>query len=60
MPDFDPADYFDDSLLDLLDPFAQFALVAADEACRDAGLELTDDESDRAGVAPSAAPWAAP
>ena len=51
VPVFDPAQYFEGSLLDLLDPFAQFALVAADEACRHAGLELTEVESDRAGVA---------
>ncbi|HEX3646444.1 MAG TPA: beta-ketoacyl-ACP synthase II [Vicinamibacterales bacterium] len=51
VPEFDPAAYFDDSLLALLDPFTQYALVAADEACRDAGLELSEDERDRAGVA---------
>jgi nodulation protein E len=51
VPVFDPSRYFEESLLDLLDPFAQFALIAADEACRHAGLELTDAESDRAGVA---------
>ena len=28
-----------------------FALVAAGEACRDADLQLTDEERDRAGVA---------
>ena len=51
VPEFNPAAYFDDSLLALLDPFAQYALVAADEACRDAGLELSEDDRDRAGVA---------
>ena len=51
IPVFDPSPYFGESLLALLDPFAQLALVAADEACRHAGLELTEAESDRAGVA---------
>ena len=51
VPLFDPAQHFDERLLPLLDPFAQYALVAADEACRAAGLELTEAESDRAGVA---------
>ena len=51
IPVFDPAAYFDEGVLALLDPFAQYALVAADEACRSAGLQLTEDECDRAGVA---------
>ena len=51
IPVFDPSPYFEESLLALLDPFAQLALVAADEACRHAGLELTEADSDRAGVA---------
>jgi nodulation protein E len=51
VPVFDPSQYFEENILALLDPFAQFALVAADEACRSAGLELTEAESDRAGVA---------
>ena len=50
VPVFDPTQYFNEGLLDLIDPFVQFALVAADEALRDAGLELTDAERDRAGV----------
>ena len=32
------------------DPFAQFALVAADEACRNAGLEKRPGRDDRAGA----------
>ena len=53
VPSFDSTAHFDtaQSDLDLLDRFAQFALVAADEACRGAGLELTDTERSRAGVA---------
>jgi nodulation protein E len=51
VPDFDPSNHFDEGQLDLLDPFAQLAMVAADEAWRASGLELTDEASDRAGVA---------
>jgi nodulation protein E len=51
VPDFDPSTYFEEGQLDLLDPFAQFAMVAADEAWRASGLELTEEASDRAGVA---------
>jgi nodulation protein E len=51
VPAFDPEKYFEAGEIDLLDRFAQFALVAADEAWRASGLELTDGERDRAGVA---------
>ena len=51
VPEFEPSDHFDAAQSDLLDRFAQFALVAAGEACRGAGLELTDAERSRAGVA---------
>jgi nodulation protein E len=51
VPDFHPSTYFEEGQLELLDPFAQFAMVAADEAWRASGLELTEEASDRAGVA---------
>jgi len=38
---FDPAQHFDTDRLNLLDRFAQFALVAAREAIRDSGITLT-------------------
>ena len=38
---FDPLKHFEAGRADLLDRFAQFALVAAREAVRDSGLELT-------------------
>ena len=38
---FDPAIHFEPRQLELLDRFAQFALVAAREAIRDAGLAWT-------------------
>ena len=51
VPDFEPSEHFDAGQSDLLDRFSQFALVAAGEACRAAGLELSDGERSRAGVA---------
>ncbi|MBY0503916.1 MAG: beta-ketoacyl-[acyl-carrier-protein] synthase family protein [Bryobacteraceae bacterium] len=38
---FDPLRHFDAKDLDVLDPFAQYALAAAAEAIADAGVELT-------------------
>lgn len=51
VPGFEPGAWFDETELELLDPFTQFALVAAREAVAQAGLELADDERDRAGIA---------
>ncbi len=48
--DFDPAPIIDETTIDMLDRFSQFAVVAADEAWRDAGVELADAERDRAGA----------
>jgi nodulation protein E len=53
--DFDPAVHFEESERDVLDRFAQFALVAADEAWREASIALADDEHDRAGAILSSA-----
>jgi nodulation protein E len=39
---FDPANYFDPKYLSLLDRFSQFAVHAAREAVRDAGLEISE------------------
>jgi 3-oxoacyl-[acyl-carrier-protein] synthase II len=50
--DFDPAKHFDAPDLRKLDPFTQYALVAADEAVRDAGLDLVgapEEERERFG-----------
>jgi nodulation protein E len=51
VPSFDPSAHFDEAQQAMLDRFAQFALVAAGEAWRAAGLTLTEPERDRAGVA---------
>ncbi len=50
VPGYTPAQYFTDAEQSLLDRFAQFAVIAAGEACAQAGLTLTDAECDRAGV----------
>lgn len=39
MKDYNPASHFDTKRVDLLDPFSQYALIAAGEALRDAGLD---------------------
>lgn len=48
--DYRPEDHFAARELPLLDRFAQFALIAADEAVRSAGLETGESVSTRAGV----------
>ena len=50
-PNYNPAEHFSAKRLDLLDRFSQFALVAAAEALRDAGLSFSDAERERSGVA---------
>ncbi|MDT0630234.1 beta-ketoacyl-ACP synthase II [Rubrivirga sp. S365] len=51
--DFDPEDFLDRKEARRLDPFAQFAIVAADEALADAGLnpaEFSEEERAQTGV----------
>jgi nodulation protein E len=48
---FDPRQVVTEELSLILDRFSEFALVAAAEARASAGLELTDEERTRAGVA---------
>ena len=48
---FDPADYIADRTLEMLDRFSQFALIAANEAIRQSGLDFTSGQlSARSGV----------
>jgi nodulation protein E len=47
---FDPAAHFDPGVADMLDRFAQFAGVAADEAWKQSGLSLDGEAINRAGV----------
>lgn len=48
--DFDPTEHFDRKELRKLDRFAQFAMVAADEAMRDSGIDPAKVDTDRSGV----------
>jgi len=47
---FDPLQYFDRKEVRRLDRFSQFALVAAEEALKDSGLDLEKEDRDRIGV----------
>ncbi|MEI9920249.1 MAG: beta-ketoacyl-ACP synthase II [Bacteroidota bacterium] len=47
---FDPANFMDRKDARKLDPFAQYAMVTADEAIKDANLPLSDLNPDRVGV----------
>lgn len=48
--DFDPTQYLDRKEARKLDRFAQFALVASDEAVKDAGITADNVNHDRVGV----------
>ncbi len=48
--DFNPAEHFDQKEIDFLDRFAQFAMVAAREALKDSGVELTAELRERSGI----------
>ena len=48
--DYNPADYFDRKEVRKLDPFAQYALIAADQAIKDSNLDLENIDHDRVGV----------
>ena len=50
VPDFDPGTWFDESTIDALDRFSQYAIVAADEAWRQSGAALDERDRDRAGA----------
>lgn len=47
---FDPNDYFDRKEARKLDPYCQFAMYAADQAVKDAGLDVEKLDLDKAGV----------
>lgn len=48
--DYDPTQHFNANQADFLDRFAQFAVIAAREAVRDAGLTLSPDQRAAAAV----------
>src|SRR3978361_2339932 len=47
---YNPLNYFGEKEIGLIDPFAQFAVIAAKEAIIQAGIEWTDDLRDRTCV----------
>jgi 3-oxoacyl-[acyl-carrier-protein] synthase II len=47
---YDPADYFDRKEVRKLDVYAQYALIAVDQAMRNSGLDLDNTDKDQAGV----------
>lgn len=47
---FDPLNYFEKQDVRKIDPFTQYALVTADEAIKDSGLELDKVDKTRVGV----------
>lgn len=48
--DYDPLDYFDRKELRKLDPFAQYGMIAADQAIEDACFDLEKENKARIGV----------
>jgi len=50
VPDWNPKEYFEAKQTDFLDRFAQFAVVAAREAVKDAGIEWNPTLRERTGV----------
>ncbi|MFO8147349.1 MAG: beta-ketoacyl-ACP synthase II [Bacteroidota bacterium] len=50
LKNFDPLDFFDRKEARKLDRFAQYAIVASDEAIKDSGIELNGIDKHRVGV----------
>lgn len=50
VPGYNPSEYLVEKEIDLLDRFAQFALIAAREAVEGSGLDFTADLGDRSAV----------
>lgn len=50
LKNFDPSVYFDRKEMRKLDPYAQYALIATDEALKDSGLNLETADTDNIGV----------
>lgn len=50
LKDFNIEDYMDKKEARRMDRFTQYAMVASDEAVKDSGIEITDDNRERIGV----------
>jgi len=48
--DYDPLEYFDRKSARKMDPYAQFGMIAAEEAFQQAGLADADIDKERAGI----------
>ena len=48
--DYDPADFFDDARRSLLDPFSEYALIAAREAIQQSGIRFEGEAASRTAV----------
>ncbi len=48
--DYDPKEYFEHKAIGKLDPYTQYALIAAKEAIEDSGLLISGFEPERVGV----------
>jgi nodulation protein E len=48
--DYDPANYFDETRRALLDPFSEYALIAANEAIRQSGISFQGETGARTAV----------
>lgn len=50
VPDFDPLDWIEKKDVRKMDLFIQFAMGAAEQAMRQSGLQITEDNADNVGV----------
>ncbi|MBQ2645239.1 beta-ketoacyl-ACP synthase II [bacterium] len=50
VPDFNPEEYIDAKEAKRMDRFIQFAVIASEEACKDSGLNLEEEDLSRIGV----------
>jgi 3-oxoacyl-[acyl-carrier-protein] synthase II len=50
LKDFDVTNFFDRKEVRKLDPYAQYALIAAEEAMKDCGIDLENSDTDNFGV----------
>jgi 3-oxoacyl-[acyl-carrier-protein] synthase II len=50
LKNYDPANYFDRKEARKIDPYAQYAMIAADEAIKNSGLDLETADKNRIGV----------
>lgn len=50
LKDYDPSLFFDRKEMRKLDPYAQYAMIAADEALNDSGITLDSVDTDNIGV----------